>query len=54
MRNYRTPSVSKMVKRFDNELKTLLLEDLKTVKSAKNKIIDSLTQNLVGQTFTAA
>lgn len=54
MRNYRTPSVSKMVKRFDNELKNLLLEDLKTVKNAKNKIIDSLTQNITGHTFSAA
>jgi hypothetical protein len=54
MRNYRTPSVSKMVKRFDSELKALLLEDLKTVKNAKNKIIDTLTQNLNGQTYSAA
>ncbi len=54
MRNYRTPSVSKMVKRFDNELKALLLEDLKAVKTAKNKIIDSITQNIKGQSFSAA
>ena len=54
MRNYRTPSVSKMVKRFDSELKALLLEDLKTVKNAKNKIINRLTQNLSGQSYSAA
>ncbi|WP_342646763.1 hypothetical protein [Mucilaginibacter sp. CSA2-8R] len=54
MRNYRTPSVSKMVKRFDSELKALLLEDLKAVKNAKNKIIDSITQTMQTPSFNAA
>ncbi|MDT3402998.1 hypothetical protein [Mucilaginibacter terrae] len=38
--------ISKIVKRFDNELKALLMEDLKAVKSAKNQLIDTIKQSI--------
>jgi len=46
MKNSTTPSISKLVNRFDNELKAMLLEDLKNVRSAKNQLIDSIKQSI--------
>lgn len=46
MKTYRKPSISKLVNRFDNELKNLLLEDLKAVRAAKNHLLDSIKQSI--------
>jgi len=46
MKNSRQPPVSKLVSRFDNELKAMLLEDLRNVKSAKNSLIDTIKQSI--------
>lgn len=46
MKTYNKPSISKLVDRFDNELKNILLDDLKTVKSAKNQLLDSIKQSI--------
>jgi hypothetical protein len=46
MKNSRKPSISKLVNRFDNELKAMLLEDLKNVRSAKNQLLDSIKQSI--------
>jgi len=46
MKNAHQPSISKLINRFDNELKAMLLEDLKNVKSAKNRLIDSIKQSI--------
>lgn len=46
MKNLRQPSISKLVNRFDNELKAMLLEDLRNVKSAKNQLLDSIKQSI--------
>jgi len=46
MKNSRQPSISKLVNRFDNELKAMLLEDLKNVRSAKNQLLDSIKQSI--------
>lgn len=43
--NNSTP-VSKIVKRFDNELKALLMEDLKAIKGAKDQLINSIKQSI--------
>ncbi|MVN90991.1 hypothetical protein [Mucilaginibacter aquatilis] len=43
--NSKTP-ISKLVARFDNELKALLMEDLKTVKNAKDQLIDTIKQSI--------
>ncbi|WP_158827187.1 hypothetical protein [Mucilaginibacter lacusdianchii] len=46
MKTYRKPSISKLVNRFDNELKQLLMDDLKTVRSAKNQLLESIKQSI--------
>jgi len=56
MKNSRQPSISKLVNRFDNELKAMLLEDLKNVKSAKSQLLDSIKQSISakGKSLSAA
>jgi hypothetical protein len=46
MKTERKPSISKLVTRFDNELKNMLLEDLRNVKNAKNILINSIKQSI--------
>jgi|GEM_PF-3544062 len=46
MKTTTTTPISKIVKRFDNELKALLMEDLKTVRNAKDQLIDSIKQSI--------
>jgi hypothetical protein len=53
MKTYNKPSTSKLVARFDNELKNLLMEDLKAFRS-KNKFINSNNQAPVQQSLSAA
>jgi hypothetical protein len=36
MKSHQKPSVSKLVARFDKELKNILMNDLKAVKEIKN------------------
>jgi hypothetical protein len=53
MKTYNKPSTSKLVARFDNELKNLLMEDLKAFRS-KNKFITSNNQAPVQENLAAA
>lgn len=46
MKSSSQPSISKLVNRFDNELKAMLLEDLKNVRSAKNQLLDTIKQSI--------
>jgi len=41
MKSYTKSSTNKLVDRFDNELKALLLNDLNAVKSVKTQFIHS-------------
>jgi hypothetical protein len=41
MKSYTKPSTSKLVIRFDNELKTLLLSDLDNLRGIKNQRLHS-------------
>jgi hypothetical protein len=52
MKAYNQPSTSKLVARFDNELKNILMEDLKSFK-AKRQFLISNTQATI-QTLSAA
>ncbi|MCC8410424.1 hypothetical protein LJ707_15890 [Mucilaginibacter sp. UR6-1] len=45
MKTYRKPSISKLVAKFDNELKALLMSDLKAIKQAKNQFVNSMNNN---------
>jgi hypothetical protein len=54
MKTYSKPSISKLVTRFDNELKNMLLEDLKNVRSAKNQLIDTIKQSINTKGLSAA
>jgi len=51
MKTYNKPATSKLVARFDNELKNLLMEDLKAFKN-RNKFIAANKQ--AQQSLTAA
>ena len=51
MKTYNKPATSKLVARFDNELKNLLMEDLKAFRS-RNKFVAANKQ--AQQSLTAA
>ncbi len=42
MKAYKKPSVSKLVARFDKELKSILVNDLKALKAAKNNFMHAI------------
>jgi hypothetical protein len=46
MKSHKKSSVTKMVARFDNELKTLLLNDLNNVRGIKNQVMRSAQARL--------
>ncbi|GAA4319449.1 hypothetical protein GCM10023149_18130 [Mucilaginibacter gynuensis] len=43
MKTYKKPSVSKLVARFDNELKNILMNDLKAIKAAKDQLLNKIS-----------
>lgn len=53
MKTYKKPATSKLVARFDNELKNLLMEDLRSFKE-KNQFTTSNHQVSAQQTLSAA
>jgi hypothetical protein len=53
MKTYNKPSTSKLVARFDNELKNLLMEDLKAFRD-RNKFVTSNKQAVAQQQSVAA
>jgi hypothetical protein len=53
MKAHKKSSVTKMVARFDNELKTLLLNDLNNVKGLKSQVMRS-AQSRVQARISAA
>jgi hypothetical protein len=53
MKTHKTPSTSKLVSRFDTELKNILLEDLKNFR-VKNKVMSINQQAVVQHTLSAA
>ena len=53
MKTYNKPSTSKLVARFDNELKNLLMEDLKAFRE-RNKFVTSNKQIVAQQQNVAA
>ena len=44
MKIIRSTKVTKMIDRFDNELKALLVNDLEVIRAAKGKILNSIQQ----------
>lgn len=50
MKTNEKSTINKLVKRFDNELKKLIMNDLKAIKAAKVRFLNSMTP----ETFTAA
>ncbi len=53
MKAYKKISTTKLVAKFDNELKNLLMEDLRSFK-AKNPFLSRNKQEAVQQTLSAA
>jgi hypothetical protein len=41
MKTHKTTSVTKLLTRFDNELKALLINDLNTIKGVKRQILSN-------------
>jgi hypothetical protein len=54
MKPYTKNSVSKLVDRFDNELKAIIMNDLKAIRAAKNHILNSINPGLNQDSLTAA
>lgn len=46
MKTQRKTSVSKMIARFDNELKNILLNDLAAVRNTKNQLVNTIKSSL--------
>jgi succinate dehydrogenase flavin-adding protein (antitoxin of CptAB toxin-antitoxin module) len=44
MKAIKSTSVTKLIDRFDNELRTLLMNDLEAIKAAKATIVKSIHQ----------
>ncbi len=44
MKTFKKTSVTKLVARFDNELKNLLLSDLQAIRATKDKIVKTMKQ----------
>jgi hypothetical protein len=53
MKTYKKPSTSKLVARFDNELMSLLMEDLKAFRE-RNQFSSSKKQDAAQQQLSAA
>ncbi|MEZ2337498.1 hypothetical protein AB6735_17770 [Mucilaginibacter sp. RCC_168] len=53
MKSYKTPSASKLIARFDNQLLDILLEDLRNFR-AKNRFKPSNQRVVAQQTLSAA
>jgi ubiquinone biosynthesis protein COQ9 len=47
-------SVSKLVERFDNELKNILMDDLKAIRFAKEQLLNSIKQGMEPDTLSVA
>jgi hypothetical protein len=41
MKTHKTTSATKLLARFDNELKTLLINDLNTIRGVKRQILSN-------------
>lgn len=53
MKSYKKPATSKLVARFDNDLKNLLMEDLKAFRE-RNQFTASNKQEAAQQQLSAA
>jgi len=54
MKTDKKTSTSKLAKRFDNELKTLIMEDLRSFRSRHQFLSHNNNQGIVQQTLSAA
>jgi succinate dehydrogenase flavin-adding protein (antitoxin of CptAB toxin-antitoxin module) len=54
MKTITTTTANKLIDKFDNELKRLLLNDLKAIRKAKNQIINKIQKGLDNNTLSAA
>jgi hypothetical protein len=45
MKTYNKPAASKLVARFDRELRELLMNDLKALKEVKNQFVKHINNN---------
>nr|WP_294793878.1 hypothetical protein [uncultured Mucilaginibacter sp.] len=42
MKSIRKPAISKLVARFDSELKAILMNDIRTIKGARNVFMKAI------------
>ena len=54
MKNANTTSISKLVSRFDSDLKKLIMQDLKAINRTKNQVMDKIANSVAGNRLTAA
>ena len=46
MKTPKSTSISKLVLRFDSELKNLIMQDLRSINRTKNVVIDKITNSV--------
>jgi len=54
MKTYKKTSAAELVDRFDNELRAILMNDLKAIRAAKDVLINKLKTGLNQDSLTAA
>jgi hypothetical protein len=54
MKTFKKASVKKLVARFDNDLKTILMNDIKLIRSAKVKLLSGIKQGMAPETLSVA
>ncbi len=54
MKTLKNTSVTKMIARFDNDLKAILMNDIKAIRSAKQHLLVSIKQGMEPGTLSVA
>ena len=54
MKTLNKKTVSKMISNFDNELKHIIIADLKAIRGAKNQLMSSIKQGMEADKLSVA
>jgi hypothetical protein len=54
MKTNTKPSISKLVARFDDQLRNIIMQDLQAIKNAKSQLVNTISQAAQNNTLTAA
>lgn len=54
MKTQKSTPISKLVSRFDNELKNLIMQDLKSINRTKNQVMDKIANSVAVNRLSVA